>query len=103
MRDFIHNVMDYHVPDNHVDFDGASMHSKCKICNKRILQDSQGNWFSFPRDTTLERYFPYKPTLSEIKEAIPDLNGDINWITLDKREVEIKKTTLLGITNPKNI
>lgn len=56
-----------------------------------------------PRDTTLERYFPYKPTLSEIKEAISDLNGDINWIALDKREVEIKKTTLLGITNPKNI
>lgn len=50
MRDFIHNVMDYHVPDNHVDFDGASMHSKCKICNKRILQDSQGNWFSFTDD-----------------------------------------------------
>ena len=45
MRDFIHNVMDYHV-----DFDGASMHSKCKICNKRILQDSQGNWFSFTDD-----------------------------------------------------
>lgn len=49
-----------------------------------------------PRDTTFERYFPYKPTLSEIK-------GDINWIALDKREVEIKKTTLLGITDPKNI
>lgn len=56
-----------------------------------------------PRDTTFERYFPYKPTLSEIKEAIPDLNGDINWIALDKREVEIKKTTLLAITDPKNI
>lgn len=49
---------------------------------------------NFARDTTLERYFPYKPTLSEIKEAISDL---------DEREVEIKKTTLLGITNPKNI
>ena len=59
--------------------------------------------FHRPRDTTLERYFPYKPTLSEIKEAIPDLNGDVNWIALDEREVEIKKTTLLGITNPKNI
>lgn len=56
-----------------------------------------------PRDTTIERYFPYKPTLSEIKEAIPDLNGDVNWIALDEREVEIKKTTPLGITNPKNI
>lgn len=60
--------------------------------------------YSFvPRDVTFERYFPYKPTLSEIKEVIPDLNGDVNWIALDEREVEIKKTTLLGITNPKNI
>lgn len=33
---------------------------------------------NFARDTTLERYFPYKPTLSEIKEAIPDLDGDVN-------------------------
>lgn len=56
-----------------------------------------------PDDTIIEQWFPYKPTLSEIKEAIPDLNGDVNWIALDKREVEIKKTTLLGITNPKNI
>lgn len=46
MRDFIHNIMDDHVPEDHVDFDGASIHSKCKICNKMILQDSQGNWFS---------------------------------------------------------
>ena len=56
-----------------------------------------------PNDITFERWFPYKPTLSEIKDAIPDLNGDVNWIALDKREVEIKKTTLLGITNPKTI
>lgn len=55
------------------------------------------------KDITFERWFPYKPTLSEIKDAIPDLNGDVNWIALDKREVEIKKTTLLGITNPKTI
>lgn len=27
----------------------------------------------------------------------------MEWIALDKREVEIKKTTLLGITDPKNI
>ena len=52
-----------------------------------------------PHDITLERYFPYKPTLSDIKEAIPDRKGDRNWIALDEREVEIKKTTLLGITN----
>ena len=52
---------------------------------------------------TVERWFPHKPTLSEIKEAIQNLNGYVNWIALDKREVEIKKTTLLGITNPKTV
>lgn len=56
-----------------------------------------------PKDLTFERYFPYKPMLSEIKEAIPNLNVDVNWIALDEREVEIKKTTLLGITNPKTV
>lgn len=56
-----------------------------------------------PSDITLERYFRYKPTLSEIKEVIPDRNSDVNWIALDEREVEIKKTTPLGITNPKTI
>lgn len=50
MRDFIHNVMDDHIPEDDVDFDGASMNSKCKICNKTILQDSQGNWFSVTVD-----------------------------------------------------
>ena len=54
-------------------------------------------------NTTAEQWFPHKPTLSEIKEAIQNLNGYVNWIALDKREVEIKKTTLLGITNPKTV
>ena len=54
-------------------------------------------------DTIVERWFPHKPTLSEIKEVIPDLNGDVKWIALDEREVEIKKTTLLGIGNPVEI
>lgn len=54
-------------------------------------------------NTTVERWFPHKPTLSEIKEVIPDRKGDVNWIALDKREVEIKKTTLLGIANSKTI
>lgn len=54
---------------------------------------------SYRKDSTFERWFPYKPALSEIKEAIQNLNSDVNWIALDKREVEIKKTTLLGITD----
>ena len=56
-----------------------------------------------PSDVTFERYFTCKPTLSEIKEAIPDRNGDVNWIALDEREIEIKKTTLLGIADQKTI
>lgn len=47
MRDFIHNVMDYHIPEDSIDFDGASNCSRCKICNKPIIQDSQGNWFLY--------------------------------------------------------
>lgn len=27
-------------------FDGASYCSTCSICGKKVLQDSQGNWFS---------------------------------------------------------
>lgn len=65
--------------------------------------DGDVDYTFVPRDVIFERYFTYKPTLSEIKEIIPDLNSDVNWIALDKREVEIKKTTLLGIANPKTI
>lgn len=70
---------------------------------KRFTINGAANHSIVPDDTIIEQWFPYKPTLSEIKEAIPDLNGDVNWIALDKREVEIKKTTLLGIANPKTI
>lgn len=55
-------------------------------------------------DAMVERWFTYKPMLSEIKEAIPDFNDrEIDWIALEKREVEIKKTTLLRLADPKKI
>ena len=55
-------------------------------------------------DTMVERWFTYKPMLSEIKEAIPNLDDrEINWIALEKREVEIKKTTLLHLDDPNKI
>ena len=57
-----------------------------------------------PGDEMFERWFPYKPMLSEIKEAIPNFDdSEINWIALEKREVEIKKTTLLHPADPKTI
>jgi len=33
-------------PRGAVGFDGASMTAVCAYCGHRILQDSQGNWFS---------------------------------------------------------
>ena len=55
-------------------------------------------------DTMVERWFTYKPTLSEINKAIPNFDDrEINWIALEKREVEIKNTTLLHLADPKKI
>lgn len=31
-------------------FDGVSFHSKCSKCGKKVLQDSQGNWFEYGRN-----------------------------------------------------
>ena len=44
---FWHDIMHWHKPDGGVSFDGCSAHSHCKFCKKEILQDSQGNWFTF--------------------------------------------------------
>ena len=45
-KKFYHNIMGWHQPDDKVGFDGCSLTATCKYCHKRILQDSQGNWFS---------------------------------------------------------
>lgn len=43
---FLCKWLGWHVPDNrNITFDGCSMGSRCLYCKKRILQDSQGNWF----------------------------------------------------------
>ena len=39
-------VLDWHRPSNKQGFDGASFTARCVRCGKRILQDSQGNWFA---------------------------------------------------------
>ena len=43
----LHDIMHWHLPDETSSFDGCSNHSYCKFCNKEIMQDSQGNWFTF--------------------------------------------------------
>lgn len=42
---FFHDVMGWHMPADEVGYDGCSFTSKCKFCGKKIMQDSQGNWF----------------------------------------------------------
>lgn len=38
--------MGWHRASGLVGFDGCSATSQCITCDKRILQDSQGNWFA---------------------------------------------------------
>lgn len=39
-------VLGWHTPMPMIDFDGASFASNCARCKRRVLQDSQGNWFA---------------------------------------------------------
>lgn len=42
---FYHGILGWHKPDDKVSFNGCSFCSTCQFCGKRIMQDSQGNWF----------------------------------------------------------
>lgn len=42
-----HDIMGWHKPDGTLFNDGCSNHSYCRFCHKEIMQDSQGNWFTF--------------------------------------------------------
>lgn len=42
---FFHDTMGWHEPTKNITFNGVSYCSRCKYCKKRIMQDSQGNWF----------------------------------------------------------
>ena len=35
----------WHKAPLHQGFDGASFNGKCPRCNKKVLQDSNGDWF----------------------------------------------------------
>lgn len=41
-----HDKFLWHIPKEGVWwFDGCSYHSACKICDRKIMKDGQGNWF----------------------------------------------------------
>lgn len=46
IRRFLCEFLGWHRPKDVVGFDGCSLTSRCRYCNKRIMQDSQGNWYS---------------------------------------------------------
>ena len=39
-------TLGWHSPTEKRSFDGVSFGSRCERCDRRILKDSQGNWFS---------------------------------------------------------
>lgn len=43
---FLCNVMGWHKRPILMGFDGCSLNGTCPRCGRRVLQDSQGNWFS---------------------------------------------------------
>lgn len=47
-RRIFHDLMGWHLPkeDEMAEFDGSFSRTYCKFCDKRIIQDSQGNWFT---------------------------------------------------------
>ncbi len=47
---FYHDILEWHKPSEESTFDGCSFNSTCRYCGKRIIQDSQGNWFTYEGD-----------------------------------------------------
>lgn len=45
-RRWAHNKLGWHRPVPSLGWDGCSITSRCMYCNKRILRDSQGGWFT---------------------------------------------------------
>lgn len=68
--------MDWHQQPTKMGFDGCSLNGRCPRCNKRVLQDSQGNWFSSAfqdDDTTLKDFIEaQKPLGAEIAKIVND-------------------------------
>ena len=45
IKRFFHDKLGWHSPDDSREEAGINTISKCKHCGKRIMRDSQGNWF----------------------------------------------------------
>lgn len=48
-KSIYHDILGWHKPNDckNIWNDGCSFHCTCKYCGKEIMQDSQGNWFTF--------------------------------------------------------
>ena len=46
-KKIFHDTLLWHIPkETDIEsFDGVNYYSTCKYCGKKIIQDSQGNWF----------------------------------------------------------
>lgn len=48
LRKFLCNVLGWHKADMIAEgFDGVNCKEHCKYCGKRVMLDSQGNWFEY--------------------------------------------------------
>ena len=45
MRTIFHDWLDWHFRVKVLGFDGCSAVGRCLDCGRRVLMDSQGNWF----------------------------------------------------------
>ena len=45
IRKFMCNILDWHKPSYFV-VQGINTISYCRYCDRKIMRDSQGNWFS---------------------------------------------------------
>ena len=44
---FYHDILGWHEPIEEKTFNRYSVCSRCKFCGKKIMMDSQGNWFQY--------------------------------------------------------
>lgn len=53
---FYHDILEWHMPDNTgvYRYDGLNLKTICRHCRKKIMQDSQGNWFLSGGKYTME-------------------------------------------------
>ena len=47
-KGFCHDFLHWHTPDDSPKtYDAVNTHATCRHCKKHIMQDSQGNWFTW--------------------------------------------------------